>query len=435
MPALRGGDRLLGARGDRQGASAGSWSPTRPQEAEAKLERACPRDDPDRPWLKARLAPLVGVARRARLAGGVLHRLAPLPRGVAEDGPTVLVFEDLHWADEALLAFLEHLADWSEGCRCSSSAPPARSCTSSTPPGGADSATRPDQPRPAHGRGDRPPDCLAARAGGAAGGDAAGAARARGRQPALRGGVRAPARRPRRARGSRGGARLGAGADRRPPGHALARAQEPAPGRRRDRQGVLGGRAGRDGRARAARGRAGVARARPQGARAPRPHELDGRESRSTASGTCWSGTSATSRSPAPHGPPATARRPPGSSARRASGRKTWPTCSPTTTCKPSSSRVLPGKPNDAEDLAANAIRYLALAGERALGLDTARAEARLAQALDLCPPADPERAELLGAGRRRPGRPGRPREARRRSKRRSRLPRQWGRQRARRGC
>ena len=27
----------------------------------------------------------------------------------------MLVFEDLHWADEALLAFLEHLAEWAEG--------------------------------------------------------------------------------------------------------------------------------------------------------------------------------------------------------------------------------------------------------------------------------------------------------------------------------
>ena len=27
----------------------------------------------------------------------------------------MLVFEDLHWADEALLAFLEHLAEWSQG--------------------------------------------------------------------------------------------------------------------------------------------------------------------------------------------------------------------------------------------------------------------------------------------------------------------------------
>ena len=35
--------------------------------------------------------------------------------GVAEERPTVLVFEDLHWADEAMLAFLEHLADVAEG--------------------------------------------------------------------------------------------------------------------------------------------------------------------------------------------------------------------------------------------------------------------------------------------------------------------------------
>ena len=34
---------------------------------------------------------------------------------IAEDDPTVLVFEDLHWADDAMLAFLEHLADRAEG--------------------------------------------------------------------------------------------------------------------------------------------------------------------------------------------------------------------------------------------------------------------------------------------------------------------------------
>jgi predicted ATPase len=27
----------------------------------------------------------------------------------------VIVFEDLHWADEALLVFLEYLAEWSQG--------------------------------------------------------------------------------------------------------------------------------------------------------------------------------------------------------------------------------------------------------------------------------------------------------------------------------
>ncbi|MGH3054344.1 MAG: ATP-binding protein, partial [Gaiellaceae bacterium] len=34
---------------------------------------------------------------------------------LAAERTTVLVFEDLHWADPALLAFLEHLADWAEG--------------------------------------------------------------------------------------------------------------------------------------------------------------------------------------------------------------------------------------------------------------------------------------------------------------------------------
>ena len=70
------------------------------------------------------------------------------------------------------------------------------------------------------------------------------------------------------------------------------------------------------------------------------------------------------------------------------------------------------GQTDDAEDLAANAIRYLALAGERALGLDTARAEARFAQALDLCPPEDPQRPELLRHWAEPAVQAGRPRDA-----------------------
>jgi predicted ATPase len=38
-----------------------------------------------------------------------------LCESLAADRPAVVVFEDLHWADEALLAFLEHLSDWTEG--------------------------------------------------------------------------------------------------------------------------------------------------------------------------------------------------------------------------------------------------------------------------------------------------------------------------------
>ena len=56
--------------------------------------------------------------------------------------------------------------------------------------------------------------------------------------------------------------------------------------------------------------------------------------------------------------------------------------------------------------------RFLALAGERALGLDTAQAEARLARALELTPADDPERPELLVRWADAAYQAGRPREA-----------------------
>ena len=85
-----------------------------PPRAAAKLERR------SRGRSRARLAP--GTARAAR--GGARE---PAPQeesfaawrrfceSLAAERTTVLVFEDLHWADPALLAFLEHLADWAEG--------------------------------------------------------------------------------------------------------------------------------------------------------------------------------------------------------------------------------------------------------------------------------------------------------------------------------
>ena len=41
--------------------------------------------------------------------------MADLFEGLAEQRPLVLVFEDLHWADEGLLDFVDHVADWSTG--------------------------------------------------------------------------------------------------------------------------------------------------------------------------------------------------------------------------------------------------------------------------------------------------------------------------------
>ena len=79
------------------------------------------------------------------------------------------------------------------------------------------------------------------------------------------------------------------------------------------------------------------------------------------------------------------------------------------------------GQAEEAEELEASAIRYLALAGERALALDVERAEASLARALALAPAGHPERAfaaRALGAGRAAAG-PA-PGGTRRRSRRRS---------------
>ena len=86
-----------------------------PEEAAAKLAEALPADDPDLAWLRARLVPLVGaggdpVAQEESFTAW--RRFLEL---LAAGRETVLVFEDLHWADAALLSFLEHLADWAEG--------------------------------------------------------------------------------------------------------------------------------------------------------------------------------------------------------------------------------------------------------------------------------------------------------------------------------
>jgi class 3 adenylate cyclase/tetratricopeptide (TPR) repeat protein len=86
-----------------------------PDEVRVKLERAVPEDAQDRPWLLARLGPLVGLTSEAAAQEESFTAWRRFLEGFAATGPAVLVFEDLHWADPALLGFLEHLADWAEG--------------------------------------------------------------------------------------------------------------------------------------------------------------------------------------------------------------------------------------------------------------------------------------------------------------------------------
>ena len=246
LSALRRGDRLLGARGDRQG---GVRHPrVRFSRGSRRQARACSSGGRAGPGLADRAAgPARGCAGGACLAGGVVHGLAAFPGGVGVtglDGARVrgpaLGRRCLAVVPRASRRLVAGRAAARAVCGASGIAGAASNL-------GGRAAQRDDhQPRPADRGGDRAADRLAARACGAAGGDAAGAAGAGGRQPPFRGGVRAPAGRPRA--GGRGGAGLRSGADCRPAGHPLAGAQEPASGRRRGRQGVLGRCPGRDGR-------------------------------------------------------------------------------------------------------------------------------------------------------------------------------------------
>jgi class 3 adenylate cyclase/tetratricopeptide (TPR) repeat protein len=86
-----------------------------PEDVSAKLGRAVPEDAQDRPWLLARLGPLVGLTGELAAQEESFTAWRRFLEGLASAGPAVVVFEDLHWADPALLAFLEHLADWAEG--------------------------------------------------------------------------------------------------------------------------------------------------------------------------------------------------------------------------------------------------------------------------------------------------------------------------------
>ena len=63
----------------------------------------------------ARLAPLVGAPAEPATQEESFAAWRRFSESLAAERTTVLVFEDLHWADLALLAFLEHLADWAEG--------------------------------------------------------------------------------------------------------------------------------------------------------------------------------------------------------------------------------------------------------------------------------------------------------------------------------
>ena len=69
----------------------------------------------DRAWMVNRLRALVGLDAPQAEREENFTAWARFLECIARDGPLVVVFEDLHWADEGLLAFIEYLAAHVEG--------------------------------------------------------------------------------------------------------------------------------------------------------------------------------------------------------------------------------------------------------------------------------------------------------------------------------
>jgi len=76
--------------------------------SEARLESALPTG-PDRDRLRARLRPLLGLEADEASREENFSAWREFLEGLAAAGPTVIVVEDLHWADEAMLAFMDFL--------------------------------------------------------------------------------------------------------------------------------------------------------------------------------------------------------------------------------------------------------------------------------------------------------------------------------------
>jgi class 3 adenylate cyclase/tetratricopeptide (TPR) repeat protein len=84
-------------------------------DAIAKLDAVLPGGT-ETAWLQQRLLPLLGIEASSMASREELFTAwRRFVEHVAESNPTVLVFEDLHWADEAMLAFIEYMADRAEG--------------------------------------------------------------------------------------------------------------------------------------------------------------------------------------------------------------------------------------------------------------------------------------------------------------------------------
>ncbi len=88
-------------------------------EVEQKLRSAVAdvlAETSDSSWVESELRSLVGLAGESELGGdrrgAAFSAWRRFLEAMAEQRPLVIVFEDLHWADESLLDFVDELVDW-----------------------------------------------------------------------------------------------------------------------------------------------------------------------------------------------------------------------------------------------------------------------------------------------------------------------------------
>jgi class 3 adenylate cyclase/tetratricopeptide (TPR) repeat protein len=91
-----------------------------PETARAKLRTAVEslvEDEADVEWFTNRLAPLAGATTGdpTTTRDESFSAWQRFLEAVAAERPLVFVVEDLHWADDALIEFLDHLVDWATG--------------------------------------------------------------------------------------------------------------------------------------------------------------------------------------------------------------------------------------------------------------------------------------------------------------------------------
>jgi class 3 adenylate cyclase/predicted ATPase len=70
-------------------------------------------EDADRGWIVSALLTLLGAEREAAPSEQLFPAWRSFFEHVARQGTTIMVFEDLQWADPGLLAFIDHVVSWS----------------------------------------------------------------------------------------------------------------------------------------------------------------------------------------------------------------------------------------------------------------------------------------------------------------------------------